>query len=398
MTFDLATRASELTGSVIDSSTELLAQQSHDIVRFAMGAPSEDLIPMEQLDDLFSHMPTGRYDYGESAGEPALREQILALSEQMGNPTSDDRLVVTNGAMQGLDLAFKLLVNPGDLVIVENPTYPNGYQTARSYEADVVSAPVDSHGLVVDSLREIVARSGKTPKVIYTIPNFQNPTGVTLSRERKTQLLALAEEWGSVIVEDDPYGMLRFDGTDVPSFSSLGGHNPLVFRIQTFSKLIAPGLRVGWIDVDPELQKLAVNAKQAMDTCTNAPNQLVVAKFLQQGHLAPHLDRLLPLYKERKAAMNQALSETFGESIRMTDPEGGFFLWATFMGEREQLDTQELFPAALEEGVAYIPGVAFTADNSQHNALRLCFATSSPDRIREGVSRLERAVLRVQSV
>lgn len=398
MTFDLATRASELTGSVIDSSTELLAQQRHDIVRFAMGAPSEDLIPMEQLDDLFSHMPTGRYDYGESAGEPALREQILALSEQMGNPTSDDRLVVTNGAMQGLDLAFKLLVNPGDLVIVENPTYPNGYQTARSYEADVVSAPVDSHGLVVDSLREIVARSGKTPKVIYTIPNFQNPTGVTLSRERKTQLLALAEEWGSVIVEDDPYGMLRFDGTDVPSFSSLGGHNPLVFRIQTFSKLIAPGLRVGWIDVDPELQKLAVNAKQAMDTCTNAPNQLVVAKFLQQGHLAPHLDRLLPLYKERKAAMNQALSETFGESIRMTDPEGGFFLWATFMGEREQLDTQELFPAALEEGVAYIPGVAFTADNSQHNALRLCFATSSPDRIREGVSRLERAVLRVQSV
>lgn len=398
MTFDLATRASELTGSVIDSSTALLAQQRHDIVRFAMGAPSEDLIPMEQLDDLFSHMPTGRYDYGESAGEPALREQILALSEQMGNPTSDDRLVVTNGAMQGLDLAFKLLVNPGDLVIVENPTYPNGYQTARSYEADVVSAPVDSHGLVVDSLREIVARSGKTPKVIYTIPNFQNPTGDTLSRERKTQLLALAEEWGSVIVEDDPYGMLRFDGTDVPSFSSLGGQNPLVFRIQTFSKLIAPGLRVGWIDVDPELQKLAVNAKQAMDTCTNAPNQLVVAKFLQQGHLAPHLDRLLPLYKERKAAMNQALSETFGESIRMTDPEGGFFLWATFKGEREQLDTQELFPAALEEGVAYIPGVAFTADNSQHNALRLCFATSSPDRIREGVSRLERAVLRVQSV
>jgi len=398
VTFDLATRASELTGSVIDSSTELLAQQRHDIVRFAMGAPSEDLIPMEQLDELFSHMPTGRYDYGESAGEPALREQILTLSEQMGNPTSDDRLVVTNGAMQGLDLAFKLLVNPGDLVIVENPTYPNGYQTARSYEADVVSAPVDSHGLVVDSLKEIVARSGKKPKVIYTIPNFQNPTGVTLSSERKTQLLALAEEWGSVIVEDDPYGMLRFDGTDVPSFSSLGGHNPLVFRIQTFSKLIAPGLRVGWIDVDPELQKLAVNAKQAMDTCTNAPNQLVVAKFLQQGHLAPHLDRLLPLYKERKAAMNQALRETFGESIRMTDPEGGFFLWATFMGEREQLDTQELFPAALEEGVAYIPGVAFTADNSQHNALRLCFATSSPDRIREGVSRLERAVERVQSV
>lgn len=398
MTFDLASRADQLTGSVIDSSTELLAQQRHDIVRFAMGAPSEDLIPMAELDQMFAQMPTGRYDYGESAGEPQLREQILALSEQMGNPTSDDRLVVTNGAMQGLDLAFKLLVNPGDLVIVENPTYPNGYQTARSYEADVVSAPVDAHGLVVDSLQEIVARSGKKPKVIYTIPNFQNPTGVTLSRERKVQLLALAEEWGSVIVEDDPYGMLRFDGTDVPSFATLGGQNPLVFRIQTFSKLIAPGLRVGWIDVDPELQKLAVNAKQAMDTCTNAPNQLVVAEFLKQGHLTPHLDRLLPLYKERKAAMKHALHETFGESISMTDPEGGFFLWATFLGERDHLDTQKLFPVALEEGIAYIPGVAFTADDSQHNALRLCFATSSPDRIREGVSRLERAVERMNSV
>lgn len=398
MTFDLASRADQLTGSVIDSSTELLAQQRHDIVRFAMGAPSEDLIPMAELDQMFAQMPAGRYDYGESAGEPQLREQILALSEQMGNPTSDDRLVVTNGAMQGLDLAFKLLVNPGDLVIVENPTYPNGYQTARSYEADVVSAPVDAHGLVVDSLQEIVARSGKKPKVIYTIPNFQNPTGVTLSRERKVQLLALAEEWGSVIVEDDPYGMLRFDGTDVPSFATLGGQNPLVFRIQTFSKLIAPGLRVGWIDVDPELQKLAVNAKQAMDTCTNAPNQLVVAEFLKQGHLTPHLDRLLPLYKERKAAMKHALNETFGESISMTDPEGGFFLWATFLGERDHLDTQKLFPVALEEGIAYIPGVAFTADDSQHNALRLCFATSSPDRIREGVSRLERAVERMNSV
>lgn len=398
MTFDLASRADQLTGSVIDSSTELLAQQRHDIVRFAMGAPSEDLIPMAELDQMFAQMPTGRYDYGESAGEPQLREKILALSEQMGNPTRDDRLVVTNGAMQGLDLAFKLLVNPGDLVIVENPTYPNGYQTARSYEADVVSAPVDAHGLVVDSLQEIVARSGKKPKVIYTIPNFQNPTGVTLSRERKVQLLALAEEWGSVIVEDDPYGMLRFDGTDVPSFATLGGQNPLVFRIQTFSKLIAPGLRVGWIDVDPELQKLAVNAKQAMDTCTNAPNQLVVAEFLKQGHLTPHLDRLLPLYKERKAAMKHALNETFGESISMTDPEGGFFLWATFLGERDHLDTQKLFPVALEEGIAYIPGVAFTADDSQHNALRLCFATSSPDRIREGVSRLERAVERMNSV
>ncbi len=398
MTLELSARAAQLSGSVIDSSTQLLAQQEHDIVRFAMGAPSEDLIPMAQLDELFSRMPAGRYDYGESPGEPALREQIIALSEQMGNPTSDDRLVVTNGAMQGLDLAFKLLVDPGDLVIVEKPTYPNGYQTAQSYEADVVAVPVDRHGLVIESLEEVVRHSGKKPKVIYTIPNFQNPSGVTLSEERKRRLLELAEQWGSVIVEDDPYGMLRFDGSDVPSFSALGGENPRVFRIQTFSKLIAPGLRVGWIDVDPALQKLAVNAKQAMDTCTNAPNQLVVAQFLERGYLTPHLERLRPLYRQRKIAMKEALSDSFGSSITMTEPEGGFFLWVTFSQAAEHLDTGKLFPIALEQGVAYIPGVAFTLDGSHHNALRLCFATSSPDRIREGVERLSRAIETFESV
>lgn len=388
----LATRAAQLTGSVIDSSTELLAQQKHDIVRFAMGAPSEDLLPVQELDEAFSTTTSGRYDYGESAGEPALRHEILKLSQEMGVTTSDDRLVVTNGAMQGLDLAFKLLVNPGDLVVVEDPTYPNGYQTAKSYEATVIAAPVDDNGLVVEALPDLVSRTGKTPKVIYTIPNFQNPTGVTLSLERKLQLLELAERWGSVIIEDDPYGMLRFAGSGVPSFSELSPDNPLIFRIQTFSKLIAPGLRVGWIDVDPTLQKLAVNAKQAMDTCTNAPNQLAVGEFLRAGHLHPHINRLLPLYKERKEAMISAIHDSFGDALTYTQPEGGFFLWGTFQNELRHVDTQDLFPVALAEGVAYIPGAAFTIDNTRNNALRLCFATSSPERIREGIQRLTQSV------
>lgn len=398
MHLPLATRTDHLTGSVIDSSTELLAQQEHDIVRFAMGAPSEDLIPVAELDEAFGRGLTGRFDYGESAGEPQLREEILRLSSDNGVPTRDNRIVVTNGAMQGLDLAFKLLVNPGDLVVVEKPTYPNGYQTAKSYEANVIAAPVDNDGLVVEKLAELVTKSGKTPRVIYTIPTFQNPTGVSLSAKRKLLLLELAEKWGSVIIEDDPYGMLRFDGTGIPSFTELSPDNPLVFRIQTFSKLIAPGLRVGWIDVDPELQRLAVNAKQAMDTCTNAPNQLAIAKFLRAGHLTPHINRLLPLYRERKAAMANALHNTFGDLVSMTNPEGGFFLWLTFQKDLEDIDAQRLFPVALEDGVAYIPGSAFTIDDSMTNALRLCFATSSEDRIREGVSRLHTAVSRLQDV
>jgi 2-aminoadipate transaminase len=390
--FPLARRSEHLLGSVIDSSTGLLARQSHDIVRFAMGAPEEDLLPVAELVEAFAKAALGRYDYGESAGEPALREEIIRLSHSVGVETSDDRIVVTNGAMQGLDLAFKLLVDPGDLVFVETPTYPNGYSTAKSYEAEVVSAPHDSQGLVVEALPDLVARLGRPPTIIYTIPTFQNPTGVTLSRERRVLLLELAEKWGTIIIEDDPYSMLRFEGDPVPSFLELSPANPLVFRIQTFSKLLAPGLRIGWIDVDPELQKLAVNAKQAVDTCTNVPNQMAVAHLLADNVLESHRARLLPLYAERKNAMINALSSTFGDSVRYTEPEGGFFVWATFVGELAHLNTQDLFPTALAEGVAYVPGRAFSHDTDLSNSLRLCFATSSPDRIHEGVQRLQRSV------
>jgi len=345
-----------------------------------------------ELDVAFAKAAHGRYDYGESAGEPALREEIIKLSHSVGVATSDNRIVVTNGAMQGLDLAFKILVDPGDLVLVETPTYPNGYSTAKSYEAEVVSAPHDSDGLVVEELPDLVEKLGRPPKVIYTIPTFQNPTGVTLSRERRVLLLELAEKWGTMIIEDDPYSMLRFEGDPVPSFLELSPGNPLVFRIQTFSKLFAPGLRIGWIDVDPELQKLAVNAKQAVDTCTNVPNQLAVSHLLADNVLQSHLGRLLPLYAERKNAMIGALSSTFGDSISYTEPEGGFFVWASFVGELAHVNTQDLFPTALAEGVAYVPGSAFSHDTDLSNSLRLCFATSSPDRIHEGVRRLQRSV------
>ena len=383
-----------LIGSVIDSSTALLAEQEHDIVRFAMGAPSEDLMPLEALDAAFARTRHGRFDYGESEGEPRLREQILRLAEESGSPTSDDRILVTTGGMQGLDLAFKLCVDPGDLVIVEAPTYSNGNATALSYGADVVGAPTDEHGLVVDALPGIVERAGRAPKAIYTIPNFQNPMGVTLTRERKVRLLELAERWGSVVIEDDPYGMLRFGGEPVESLAEIAPGHPLVFQVRTFSKIIAPGLRTGWIDVDPETRARAIAAKQAMDTCTGVPVQQAVATFLEEGELGPHLARLKPVYRERKVAMLGELDRTFGDRIRTTDPDGGFFLWVTFDGDFAGLDTEDLFPEALAEGVAYIPGPAFTVDGSMRNALRLCFATSSPERIAEGVARLDRAISR----
>ncbi len=392
ITIPFALRADSLIGSVIDSSTALLASQTHDIVRFAMGAPGEDLIPLAALDSAYASPRTGRYDYGQSEGEPRLREQILKLSAEGGVYTTDERILVTSGGMQGLDIAFKLFVDPGDVVVVEAPTYTNGYATAMSYGAHVLPVPVDEEGMMVELLPELVAREGRTPRAIYTVPNFQNPSGVTMSRARREQLLSLAERWGAMIIDDDPYGALRFSGTHEPGFTELAPQHPLVFGVRTFSKIIAPGLRTGWIDVDPKVRELAIAAKQAMDTCTQVPAQHTIAQFLEEGHLGAHIARLLPLYSERKDAMREQLQRHFGTTVRSTDPDGGFFLWVTFEGEHAGIDTEELFPRALEKGVAYIPGPAFTTDGSMRNALRLCFATSTPERIEEGVARLADAV------
>ncbi len=391
MTVKLAHRATDLVGSIIDSSTSLLAKQTHDVVRFAMGAPGDDLIPVEMFDRYLGDLSPGKYGYGATEGEPELVEQVLALLHGRGIASSAERITITSGGMQGLDLACKLFVDPGDLVIVEGPTYTNGNSTALSYGARLLEAPLDENGLVVERLEELVERAGRTPKAIYTIPTFQNPSGATLSRARRERLLDLADRWGSVIIDDDPYGLLRFEGEEVPGFARLAPGHPLLFSVRTFSKILAPGLRVGWVDADPNLRPLLINAKQAMDTCTNVPAQRMVTRFLADGHLDAHLARIAGLYRTRKDAMLRSLRRHFGDRVRSTDPDGGFFLWLTFAGALSGLDTRKLFEPALRRGVAYIPGPAFSAAGSFTDALRLCFATSSPERIEEGVVRLGRA-------
>jgi 2-aminoadipate transaminase len=387
----LARRATNLVGSIIDSSTSLLAAQTHDIVRFAMGASGDDLMPVKLFDRYYGQPAPGKYAYGATDGEPELIEQVLALLHQQGIASSAERIIVTTGGMQGLDLACKLFVDPGDLVVVEGPTYTNGNSTALSYGAELLEAPLDEDGLVVERLPELVDRAGRTPKAIYTIPTFQNPSGATLSRARREQLLDLAERWQAVVIDDDPYAMLRFAGEDVPGFAQLAPDHPLVFSIRTFSKILAPGLRVGWVDADPGLRQLLINAKQAMDTCTNVPAQRMVARFLKDGHLDTHLARIKGLYRARKDAMRASLRKHFGDGVHSTDPDGGFFLWLTFARTYAGLDTQKLFEPALRHGVAYIPGPAFSAAGSFSDALRLCFAASAPERIEEGVARLKQA-------
>jgi 2-aminoadipate transaminase len=390
----LAARAEKLIGSVIDSSTSLLQKQSHDIVRFAMGSPAAEAVPTEAFEEIAPTVLTAdAFDYAATEGDPQLRRALLELLSGTGEETTEDRLSVTAGGMQGLDLFGKLFIDPGDLVVVESPTYTNGSATALSYGAELLEVGVDADGMIIDELVEAVQRAGRKPKAIYVIPTFQNPSGTTLNLNRRQRLIELARQWNSMIIDDDPYGMLRFGGDDIPSLLELAEGDPLVFAVRTFSKIVAPGLRVGWVDTAPALQQLIINAKQAMDTCTNLPNQRLIAGFLTGGYLTEHLVTQRARYCERKIAMQEALEDRLGagsgiDGASWTDPDGGFFLWVRIPG----VDTTALFPRALAEGVAYIPGPSFSPSGRFGDALRLCFASTPPDRIVEGVARLRRAI------
>jgi 2-aminoadipate transaminase len=389
-TLPYAARAADLVGSVIDSSTSLLHKQSHDVVRLAMGSPAAEAVPSEILAGIAAVelAEPHAYDYAATEGDPPLHAALLEVLRGTSDETTAHRLTITAGGMQGLDLFCKIFVDPGDLVTVESPTYTNGSATALSYGADLLEIPVDDDGMDIDALERLVAATGRTPKAIYTIPTFQNPSGVTLSLPRRLRLLELARAWGAMVIDDDPYGMLRFAGEPLPTLRELGGGDPLVFSVRTFSKIVAPGLRVGWVDTVPELQPLLINAKQAMDTCTNLPAQRLLTGFLAGGHLNDHLVTQRAEYKRRKEAMHAALREHLGDIARWTDPQGGFFCWVTL----DNVDTTALFEPALAKGVAFIPGSAFSPSGRFIDALRLCFASTPPDRIHEGVARLRQAI------
>lgn len=385
-----AARASGITGSVIDSSTSLLAAQEHEIVRFAMGSPAPEAIPTQALaeiaDEVLAHPDA--YDYGPTEGEQALRAQLLQTSPRT-HALGPEELLITSGGMQGLDLACKLFVDPGDRVAVEAPTYTNGTAVITGYGGELLEVDVDEDGLDVAALRELCGT--QPPKLIYVIPTFQNPSGVTLSQARRLELIELAERWGAVILEDDPYRDLRFDGEPLPGLRTLAaGSDATVISVHTFSKVLAPGLRVGWVDADAAVIEAMTAAKQGLDTCASVPMQRIVAGFLERGLLPAHLDALRTRYRAGKRTLRAALADSFpGAAIDVTDPDGGFFLWVTF---HEPIDTEALFDIALQEGVAYIPGRAFSASGRFTDSLRLTFATTSGERTCEGVRRLRVAV------
>jgi len=393
-----AARAGGIPGSPIDASIALLQRQTRDVIPFAIGAPAPEAVPAEALAaaaaGAFAEPGAAVLSYGPTEGERGLRAALLAELRRRGTAAGDDQLLITAGGTQGLDLVCKLFVDRGDLVLVETPTYSNGVAIVTSYEGEVLRCPVDAEGLRTDLIPGLVAKAGRAPKLIYTVPSFQNPGGCTLSLARRRELLALAERYDAVVLEDDPYGWIHFDRPPPPSLWSLDEGRGRVVAVHTFSKVLAPGLRVGWVLGPAPVIARMIDAKQGMDTCTNLPGQRLAAAMLAGDGWARHVAALRGTYRERRDAMEQALRRHFAgaSGASWTQPDGGFFLW---MQLPEGCDADRLLPLALEEGVAFIPGSAFVGPADPRNCLRLSFAYPAPAAIEDGIRRLRRAVDRL---
>lgn len=372
----------------------LKVTEAPEVISFAGGLPAPELFPVKEVasvcDEVLRKDGAAALQYGVTEGYGPLREWVSThLAQTTGLRCSPDRILITHGSQQGLDLLGKVLLDPGDVVLVEGPSYVGALQAFGAYEADVRGVPMDSQGLIPDALRDAIRSSPRRPRFLYTIPTFQNPTGICWSVARREEIARIAAESGVRIVEDDPYGLLRYGGTPGPALASMTDRPGAVY-LGTTSKTMAPGLRVAWMTVtDSMLYQKLVAAKQAIDLHTSSLAQRIVWRFMESGRLEPHLRELIPAYRLRRDAMLSVLARLRPAGCEWTTPEGGLFLW---MRVPEPLDTMELFAEALRRGVAFVPGHPFWAGKDSRNTLRLNFSNATEDRIEEGVHSLCEAI------
>ncbi|KVD17425.1 PLP-dependent aminotransferase family protein [Burkholderia ubonensis] len=365
------------------------------MISFAGGYPASDLFDVDGLNAAAARayaQPTRCLQYGPTDGLAELKHELLALMSRRGVACTPAELVVTTGSQQGLDLLLRVMVAPGDVVLTEQPAYPATLQALRLQQARIVTIPVDGDGLDADRLDALLA-SGTIaqPKLLYTVPTFANPTGATLARERRLKLLRLAVRHRFLIVEDDPYADLRFAGEALPSMLALAdevdGARDWIVHFASLSKIVAPGLRVGWTIAPAEIARRCVIAKQTVDLCSAPWTQAIAAEYLADGALERHLPRITDAYKRKCAAMCDALRDGLGDAIEFHRPEGGMFVWARIGA----VSSARLLQHAIANKIVFVPGNAFFADNVDDASLRLSYAAPDVDAIREGVARLARA-------
>jgi DNA-binding transcriptional MocR family regulator len=398
MPLQFATRLNNVETSAIRELFKLLGKPG--IISFAGGFPDPAMFDVEGIREAVNAALTqeagATLQYGATEGHNPLREQLAAFMTGKGcTDVAPDNLIVTTGSQQALDLLGKTMISPGDKVIVEGPTFLATIQCFRLYGAELISAPIDANGVRVDKLEALIAEH--KPKFVYLIPTFGNPSGVMLSLERRKRVLELAVQYQTLIVEDDPYGDLYFNAAPPPSLLALSagvpGSRELLAHCGSLSKVLSPGLRVGWMIAPAELLSKATMCKQFSDAHTSTFSQATAAQYLKAGRMPATLTHVRKVYAERALAMGNALRRELGDAIEFVQPQGGLFVWARLTGAGAKVaDGGELAKRAIEKGVAFVPGAPFYANNPDLSTLRLSFATADVAKIEEGVGRLRQAL------
>jgi 2-aminoadipate transaminase len=391
-----AQRTQRMQSSAIRELLKLTEQP--DIISFAGGLPAPEVFPTQEFKEACARVldkhSSVALQYGTTEGYLPLRELIAEQTRRSGMEVSTDNILITSGSQQALDLIGKILINEGDRIVVESPTYLGAMQAWNIYGAEYISIRADEHGLVTDEL-EAALRAG--PKLIYALPNFQNPTGVTIPLERRQRLVELADRYGVPIVEDDPYGQLRFEGEDIQPIIVMddrlhpkGEHcNGNVIYLSTYSKTLAPGVRLAWVVAPPEVIRKMVQAKQGADLHTATLNQMVAYEVAQDGFLDRHVQLIRGVYRERRDVMLESLEEHMPPGVKWTHPEGGLFLWLTLP---ERISSIQVLEDAVLQKVAFVPGTSFYPYGGGENTMRLNFSNACPERINEGIARLARVI------
>jgi 2-aminoadipate transaminase len=366
-----------------------------EVISLAGGLPDTSTFPPQsfaaQMTRIAQESAAEALQYGPTEGFEETKDCILQVMAAEGMLPDPEDVIVTTGGQQAIDLVCKTLVDPGDVVICEAPTYPGAVPVFCSYQADVVQVECDENGMRVDQLEELLEtlrREGRRPKFIYSVPTFQNPAGVTLSLERRARLVELARMHELLVIEDNPYGLLRFGGEALPPLYQLDGGDFVIY-LGTFSKILSPGIRLGWAVAPPPVMEKIVLGKQAADLCTSTLTQYFVREYFEEGKWQRYVEDLVGIYRDRRDTMLAALDEHFPAEATWTAPEGGLFIWATLPS---YIDTSDLLAKALRADVAFVPGEAAYVDERGRNSMRLNFSGVDEAEIREGVRRIGKVI------
>lgn len=365
--------------------------QKPEIISFAGGVPAPELFPIEEMKkisrEVLENNGTVALQYGPSEGYDPLRQKIAGRMKKNQVDITADEILITTGSQQGLDFSGKIFINPGDKIICEKPTYLGAINAFRAYDPDFVDIEMDDDGMKMDELEKALEENGDA-KFIYVIPDFQNPTGKTWSIKRRKQLVELANKYDIAIIEDNPYGELRYEGEINPAIKHFDIEGRVIF-LGTFSKTFCPGLRIGWVAASPEVLNKYVLIKQGADLQSNTMAQMELDLYLENYSLDKHIEKIKEVYLKRKKTMIRVIEEEFPEEVKFTNPDGGLFSWVELP---EHINTRELAEKALEKKVAYVPGGSFYANGGHENTMRLNYSNMNEDKIEEGMKRLAQVI------